>query len=104
MIRNEYGIKLGELGHENNENLIDVNNERFNYNIDDGPLAKLVLYKEAKEQPFVTCGINTREGNPGINFKKDKNLASTSHPGLLMALCWYMFLPVAKENVVELAS
>ena len=98
VIRNEYGIKIGELGQENKENFIDVNNERFNYNIDEGPMAKLVLYKEAKNQPFVTCGINTNEGNSGINFKKDKSLASAPHPGLLMALCWYMFLPVAKES------
>ena len=98
VIRNEYGIRIGELGQENKENFIDVNDERFYYNIDNGPLAKLELYKEAKDQPFVTCGINTQEG---INFQKDKNLASASHPGLLMALCWYMFLPVAKESVAE---
>ena len=107
VIRNEYGIKIGELGQENKQNFIDVNNERFNYSIDEGPSAKLVLYKEAKDQPFVTCRINSKEarpddpfgrGNSVINFKKDKSLGSASHPGLLMALCWYMFLPVAKES------
>src|SRR5687768_18028073 len=49
VIRNEYGIKIGELGQESKENFIDVNNERFYYNIDNGPLAELVLYKEAKD-------------------------------------------------------
>ena len=97
VIRNEYGIKIGELGQENKENFIDVNNERFNYNIEEAPLAKLVLYKEAKDKPFVTCGLSAGEGSPGVNFKKDKSLGTASHPGLLMALCWYMFLPVAKE-------
>lgn len=104
VLRNEYGVKIGELGHENKENFIDVNDERFYYTIHNNPLAELVLYKESKDRPFVTCGLSAKEGNKAINFAKDKNLAATSHPGLLMALCWYMFLPVAKERVVEFVS
>ncbi|NOT52409.1 MAG: hypothetical protein HOP10_14155 [Chitinophagaceae bacterium] len=103
-LRNEYGIKIGELGQENKENFIDVNDERFYYDIHNNPLAELILYKGSKEKPFVTCGLSSKEGSAAINFKKDKSLSSASHPGLLMALCWYMFLPVAKENVVEYAS
>jgi len=101
VLRNEYGIKIGELGHDNKENFIDVNDERFYYNIDNNPLPELVLYKESKDRPFVTCGLSTKEGNQAVKFTKDKNLADTTHPGLLMALCWYMFLPVAKENTVD---
>jgi hypothetical protein len=104
VLRNEYGVKIGELGHENKENFVDVNDERFYYTTHNNPLAELVLYKESREQPFVTCGLSAKEGNTAVNFSKDKKLAGTSHPGLLMALCWYMFLPVAKENTVEFAS
>lgn len=101
VLRNEYGIKIGELGQENKENFIDVNNERFFYTTHNNPLAELVLYKESKENPFVSCGLSVKEGNAAVHFTKDKKLSDTSHPGLLMALCWYMFLPVAKENVVD---
>jgi hypothetical protein len=104
VLRNEYGIKIGELGHENKEDFIDVNDERFFYTIHNNPLAELVLYKESIDRPFVTCGLSTKEGDTAVKFTKDKNLSETTHPGLLMALCWYMFLPVAKENVVEFAS
>jgi hypothetical protein len=104
IVRNEYGIKIGELGHENKENFIDVNDERFFYSIENNPLAELVLYKQSKDRPFVTCGLSTKKGDPAVKFTKDKNLSDTAHPGLLMALCWYMFLPVAKENVAEFAS
>ena len=101
VLRSEYGIKIGELGHDNKENFIDVNEERFYYTIQNNPLAELVLYKESKENPFVVCGLNVTEGNAAVHFSKDSdNLKATSHPGLLMALCWYMFLPVTKENVV----
>lgn len=101
VLRNEYGIKIGELGQENKANFIAVNNERFFYTTQNNPLAQLVLYKESKENPFVTCGISVKEGNTAVHFTKDKQLAETSHPGLLMALCWYMFLPVTKENVAD---
>ena len=101
VLRNEYGIKIGELGNENKENFIDVNDERFYYTIQNDPLAELVLYKESKDKPFVTCGLTSKQGDPAVKFTKDKTLADTTHPGLLMALCWYMFLPVAKENVVD---
>ena len=104
VIRNEYGVKIGELGHENNENFIDVNDERFYYTTGNNPLAEMVLYKESKDKPFVTCRLTNREGDTAVQFSKDKQLADTSHPGLLMALCWYMFLPVTKENVAEFAA
>jgi hypothetical protein len=104
VLRNEYGVKIGELGHENKENFIVVNEERFYYTTQNNPLAQLILYKESKDQPFVVCGLSVKEGNTSVHFEKDKNLQDTSHPSLLMALCWYMFLPVTKENVVEFAS
>lgn len=101
VVRNEYGIKIGELGQENKENFIEVNNERFFYIIENDPLPQLILYKESKDKPFVSCGLSMDEGNKAISFKKDKKLSETSHPGLLMALCWYMFLPVTKEAASE---
>ena len=100
VVRSEYGIKIGELGHDSKENFIDVNEERFYYTIQNNPLAELILYKESKENPFVVCGLNSTDGNAAVHFSKDSdNLKATSHPGLLMALCWYMFLPVTKEKV-----
>lgn len=104
VLRTEYGFKIGELGSENKEHFITVNEERFYYTIQNNPLAELILYKESKEKPFVACGLSDEQGKTAIRFSKDQGLANEPHPGLLMALCWYMFLPVAKENVVEFAA
>lgn len=104
VLLNEYGVLIGELGIEDNETYIDVNGERFYYKMLNNPLTELVLYKESMEKPFVNCSLSTKDGDAEINFIKDKSLNNAPHPGLLMALCWYMFLPVAKENVVEFAS
>ena len=104
ILRNEYGIRIGELGNESKGNFIDINGERFYYTIQNNPKAELILYKESKDKPFVTCSLGSKDGDPAVTFTKDNKLSETTHPGLLMALCWYMFLPVAKENTVELVS
>lgn len=104
VLLNEYGVKIGEIGNENNKNYIDVNDHRFYYAIQNDPLAQLILYKESKDKPFVACKLKTEYSTPSIEFRKEHNLPPFSHPGLLMALCWYMFLPVAKENVAEYAQ
>ncbi len=102
VLRNEYGIKIGELGHENKENFIDVDGERFYYELKNEPRPELVLYKESMDKPFVSCALSMNEGNTSVQFTKDKKLSDTTYPGLLMALCWYMFLPVTKENTTEI--
>lgn len=103
VLRTEYGIKIGELGYENGKNFISINNEHYNYSITNNPLAELRIFQENNQQPLVTCELNTEKGNTQVLFKKDHTLGNSSHPGLLMALCWYMFLPVAKENTPEMA-
>ncbi len=101
VLRTEYGFKIGELGAENKENFITVNDERFYYTIDNNPLPELVLYKETKDKPFVVCSLSAEQGNTKVKFSKDTSFSNAPHPGLLMALCWYMFLPVAKEKEVN---
>ena len=103
VLRNEYGIKIGELGLENKENFIEVNNERFYYATRNKPLPQLIIYKDSPENPNVVCGLETNGQNTSVSFRKNK-VDDSSHPSLLMALCWYMFLPVARENVPEYAA
>lgn len=103
VIRNEYGIKIGEFGQENGEHFIDINEERYFYTTINNPLAELIIYRDAKENPLVTCGLKVKNGSTDIRVNDEQQVPDGSHPGLLMAICWYMFLPVAKENTVELA-
>ena len=103
VLRNEYGMRIGQLGHEKSnaaEGTIELNDEKFFYTIQNDPTAGLVIYKETKDRPFVTCGLKPGNGNTSVQFTKENKLSPTQH-FLLMAVCWYMFLPVAKENAVE---
>jgi hypothetical protein len=97
IVRNEYGIKVGELGTDERGNYIHVNNERFYYIIQHDPRTELVLYKESPDKPAVVCEF-TPGNRSSVHLKKGKDLGSQA--GLLMAICWYMFLPATKEEQI----
>ena len=105
VLRNEYGVRLGQLGYEKSnagEGTIELNEEKFSYTIHNNPIAELVIYRDNKDEPFVTCGLKADNGDTSVKFSKENKLNPSQHV-LLMALCWYMFLPVARENTVEYA-
>ncbi|HEU4573673.1 MAG TPA: hypothetical protein VFS36_01620 [Chitinophagaceae bacterium] len=103
VVRNEYGVKIGQLGHENHQDFIELDNEKFYYTFTNSPLAGIVFYKETKEQPYIVCKLTTPGGKPSVQFSPNTS-AKTNLDSLLMALCWFMFMPVAKENVAEYAA
>ena len=105
VLRNEYGIRIGQLSHEKSnadEGIIELNDEKFFYEVRKNPLAELVIYRSVKIKPFVVCGLKPGSGNTFIQFSKANTFSTTQH-FLLMALCWYMFQPVAKQNTLEYA-
>lgn len=105
VLRNEYGIRIGQLEYERshpNEGAIVLDNEKFFYSIENNPLAELKIYKDSKEEPLVVCGLKPKNGNTLIKFGNKGKTGNAEHI-LLMSLCWYLFLPIAKENTVEYA-
>jgi hypothetical protein len=56
-----------------------------------------VIYKETPDKPFVACSLEPDNGKTNIEFSRN-NKTAISAQFLVMALCWYMFLPIAKES------
>lgn len=100
---NEYGIRMGYLVNDNKETYVELNNEKFFYLIKDNPKPELIIYKESKDQPLITCGLNVNNVNASPRLKNEKNLPVDSHSSLILALCWYMLLPVTEEARLEYA-
>ena len=90
---NEYGIRLGYLAQDNKESYIALNNERFFFDINKNPLPELIIYKESKDEPLVICELDV----------KNNTLEANLYSSLLLALCWYMFLPVSRKQTEEYA-
>ena len=102
ILKNEYGVRIGQISHEilfKNVGFIELNEERFHYSIQNNPLTELIIYKKSKKEPLLVCGLKTQRENTFVHFaKNEENISS-----LLMALCWFLFLPVAKENIAAFA-
>ena len=99
VMRNEYGVKIAQLSTENGENLIAFKDEKLFYTIIDDNQPRVVIYKESIDRPLAECELR---------LESDKGVLSPEKPvstrqSLLLALCWYLFLPVAQENLVEYA-
>jgi hypothetical protein len=100
---NEYGVRLGYLINENNENHIRLNDQRFTYTIENNEGAELVIYDEVNRAPLVVCGLDTgKEKNSAKQDSRIKSLPVNALSWLLLALGWYMLQP-AKKNELEYA-
>jgi hypothetical protein len=99
VMRNEYGVRIGQVKVENNENLISLNDEKLFYSISTDNDPKVIFYKDSIDFPFAVCDLKV---------DNDKNLlpavkTSATQHSLLLALCWYLFHPVTKETRREFA-
>lgn len=103
ILKNEYGVKIGELSLENwfsHEGIILLNTQRYKYTIRKNALAELIVYNESAQTPLISCGLQLNKGNASIDFKHHSNTEKQSI--FLMALAWFLFLPIAKENIATL--
>jgi len=88
IIKNEYGIKMGEVeqakpgtGHVE----LDGKKYLFVYNNS----GELLLYDELMQKNLLTCSFN----NVSNSLTKTRPLLDTKFASLLLVLCWYVFQP-----------
>jgi hypothetical protein len=88
VLRNEYGIRIGQLTYDNNQDnqgLIDVYEEDFNYALQGDPNPKAIIYRNtevlaASELPVISEDIN-----------------SDNYDLLMLMLCWYISTTIKKQ-------
>jgi hypothetical protein len=99
VMRNEYGVLIGQVSVENKENLIALNDERLFYTITGDKDPRVIVYKESKDKPLAVCALHLENDKSILPSVKP---SATQH-SLLLALCWYLFLPVSREKKAEFA-
>lgn len=105
IFKNEYGVKIGELlddGWFSNEGTIVLHDEKFHFNSNAKQAQKIFIYQKVANQPLIVCDIDKRREE--VNFNFIKHAEADKHSTLLMALLWYLFLPVVKEQSALLAG
>ncbi len=99
-------MEVGSMGHDKwfgKDGTVIIESKKYSYNIqNNNPLAELTIYEGASQQPLVSCGLTADSNGTGISFSQHDNAIGNNC--LLLGLCWYLFLPSAKENVVEYAA
>ena len=97
-MRNEYGIRIGYVSTEK-ENLIAFNDEKLYYTITDDEEPRVIIYKESIDEPLAVCALqldNEKSILPSVK-------SAATRQSLLLALCWYLQLPVSREKTVQYA-
>lgn len=106
VLRNEYGVLMGVAASDMNGDFIEVNNERFFYNVETNDEPAITLYKESKDKPLAVCQLNLEDKDMLIDLSgKNRSIKDDTRYSLLMTLCWYLFQPVKsiKESRAELS-
>src|SRR5436190_3574786 len=92
VLRNEYGIRIAQLLHdggpEDNQGIIEIAGEEFNYTLKRGAAPEAFLYKN--NDVLAACEL------PQIS----KDLPENSDQDLLLlTLCWYISATVKRQQV-----
>jgi len=95
VVRNEYGILIGEAGKENNEHFITVNDERYFYKVGGKREPNLTIYKKSQDLPVAVCEMEVAEDQMLSNSSGERSFSEKMQYSLLLTLCWYLFQPVA---------
>ncbi|MBC7948743.1 MAG: hypothetical protein H7Y42_12720 [Chitinophagaceae bacterium] len=98
VMRNEYGIRIGQIYSENKENFIALNDEKLSYVLTDEGEPRVIIYKDSPHKPLAICALQLDNEKGKIPSVRP---SATQH-SLMLALCWYLFTPVAKENIATL--
>ena len=104
IFKNEYGLEVGMMSNDRwgKEGSITIESKKYIYKIQNNPLAELTIYDGVTHQALVSCGISTGINGTSLSLSQQTNNADSNY--LLLGLCWFLFLPVAKENIIEYAA
>jgi hypothetical protein len=104
IFKNEYGIEVGMMSNDKwgKEGSINIESKKYIYKVQNNPLAELTIYDAFTNQPLASCALTTSVKGTSLSLSSQNNGADSHY--LLLGLCWFLFLPVAKENVVEYAA
>jgi hypothetical protein len=108
VLKNEYGQTVGKLFYEklySDTGTVEIDSKKYKYKYRNNPMAELVFFNENINVPIVSCGLAPAgNGHTKVRLSKDKNFPDPDLLYQLFALSWYLFLPIAQENVMDFTA
>ena len=92
IIRNEYGIKMGEVEETkpgSGKGYVESDGKKYLFVYNENNSGELIFYDESMQKSQLTCSFNivTR------SLAKTRSLFDSKFASLLLVLCWYSFQP-----------
>ena len=97
VLRNEYGIRIGHTGTENNAPYIVLNDERYFYSLDQSQEPAVTIYKKSKDQPLAVCGLDVKNTDILARAGSKRLMPEKALYSLLLGLCLHLFKQFEKE-------
>lgn len=102
--KNEYGMEVGNVVHDKfhpKEGSVIIDSKKYHYHLENNPMSELAIFEGDRQNAVANCSI------PNINPNQNSvysNAGVIDNNCYLLGLCWYLFLPQSKENVVNYAN
>lgn len=97
IFHNEYDMEIGHMEYDKwfgKKGIITIESKKYSYQIADGLIS---IFQEDSPISSIKCEWNNGEAPAQKNSSVENNF-------LLLGLCWYLYLPVAKKMQVEYAA
>lgn len=78
---------------------ISIDKNKFYYNYRNNPLVELQMYSNPYA-PLITYNLITKSKTPAVALTISEQLKKMPQHKILIALTWYMFQPIARENSI----
>lgn len=82
--------------------VFEIKGQKIYYKYRNNPLAELVFYIENETDFLLSCGLkSTSKGNVEVQINVGQNFEQNASKNYILALCWYIFQPIAQENTMD---
>ncbi|MBL0356755.1 MAG: hypothetical protein IPP72_07560 [Chitinophagaceae bacterium] len=104
IFHNEYDMEIGHMNYDKwfgKEGSVTIESKKYDYQISNSPSGELIIHDSESGMPILNCFLDAASSSAASTAKAN---SSVENNYLLLGLCWYLSLPVAKEHMVEYAA
>lgn len=81
---------------------LEINGQKIKFKFRNNPLAEIVFFSETEENLLLSCGLESdKKGMTETVINLGNTFIENSINPYLLAICWYIFKPIAEENTVD---
>lgn len=81
---------------------LEIKGQKIKFKFRNNPLAEIVFFTETEQNCLLSCGLKSdKKGMTETVLNLGESLENNHLKPYLLAICWYIFKPIAEENTVD---